>query len=63
MAAVLKDYDDNYYTYENAKEVKERNGQYVIYDAYGNVLAVHPIEEVEKLVTDGPGGEFQKEVK
>jgi hypothetical protein len=52
MPAQFKDHDDQYFTYESAKEVKERNGQYVVYDAYGSVLGVHLVSSIELFTSD-----------
>lgn len=52
MPAIFKNHDDQYFTYDSAKEVKEKNGQYVVYDAYGNTLGAHPISSIEQFTTD-----------
>lgn len=55
MPVMIKNTDDQYFTYEEAKEVKESGGKYVIYDAHGSVLGVHPISSVEELTTEPLG--------
>lgn len=52
MPAMFKDTDDQYFTYPEAKEVKEKGGKYVVYDAHWNVLGAHTIESIEQFTTD-----------
>ena len=52
MPAMFKNYDEQYFTYATAKEVKEKGGQYVVYDAYGSVLGVHLIDSIKQFTTD-----------
>ncbi|WP_223503771.1 hypothetical protein [Pseudomonas sp. BF-R-24] len=52
MPATFKNYDEQYFIYENATEVKEKGGQYVVYDAFGSVLGVHLIDSIEQFTTD-----------
>ncbi|MGN2385519.1 hypothetical protein ACTACB_03675 [Pseudomonas syringae] len=52
MAAMFKNYDEQYFTYDTAKEVKEKGGHYVVYDAYGSVLGSHLIDSIEQFTTD-----------
>ena len=51
MAAIFKDYEDNYFDYSDAVVVKERGQQYIVYDGQGNVLGAHPIDSIEQLTT------------
>lgn len=52
MPAMFKNVDDEYFTYQESKEVKEKGGKYVIYDGHGNVLGAHPIETIVEFTTD-----------
>ncbi|AQT94243.1 hypothetical protein [Pseudomonas azotoformans] len=52
MPAMFKNYDEQYFTYESAKEVKEKGDKYVVYDAYGSVLGAHLIDSIEQFTTD-----------
>ncbi|WP_415769978.1 hypothetical protein [Pseudomonas sp. LB3P38] len=51
MAAIFKNYDDEYFTYDSAKEVKEEGGKYVVYDACGSVLGAHQIDNIAEFTT------------
>jgi hypothetical protein len=51
MPAVFRTYDDEYYTYDNAANVKEGGGKYSVYDAYGNVLGAHPTDSIAEFTT------------
>lgn len=51
MSAIFRTYDDEYYTYDNAANVKEGGGKYNVYDAYGNVLGAHPIDNIAEFTT------------
>lgn len=52
MPAIFKTYDDEFFEYKNAKEVKEKGSQYVVYDAYGSTLGAHQIEDIQQFTTD-----------
>lgn len=52
MPAMFKNHDDEYFVYNDAKEVKERGNQYVVMDAYGSVLGIHQFESIAEMTTD-----------
>ena len=63
MPAIFKTYDDEWFEYQGAKEVKEKGSQYVVYDAYGSTLGAHQIEDIQQFTTDPLVGEKIKAPK
>jgi hypothetical protein len=54
MPAWFRDHEDHYRIYEHATQVEERDGNYVVKDAFGNLLGSHPRDEVKEFSTVEP---------
>lgn len=52
MPAVFRSQSDQWFEYTNGTQVKERDGQFVIYDKNGNVLGAHSMETIAAFTTD-----------
>lgn len=52
MPAMFKNTDGEFFVYDGAHEVKERDNQYIVKDAYGSVLGIHSFESISAMTTD-----------
>lgn len=54
MPAWFRDTQGKVWQYENAREIKEKHGKYLVTDPNGNLLGAHPIGEIEEFSTVTP---------
>jgi len=52
MPAMFTNTEGEYFVYDSAHEVKERDGQYIVKDGYGSVLGIHNFESISAMTTD-----------
>lgn len=54
MTATIRTTNGESFEYNEAYQIKESDGKYVVYDRFLSVLGVHRIEEVEQILTVPP---------